>query len=104
MCSNTRLITLHSGSFSVSFNNVYMTEAKTEATSTTGTIQKKRFVLYLFRHNSSTPLEDIDWNVFNKSEAYAVDEDNPDKKLHITFFKKCLYGSYNMHHIEMEME
>lgn len=103
MCSNTRLITVHLGSSSFSFHDVYMTEQKTDETTVTGTKQKKHFILYIFRNNSETALENLNWDAY-QSESYVVDEDNPTKKYHITYFKKCFYGSYNMHHLELELE
>lgn len=103
MCSNTRMVTVHLGASSFTFRNVYMTEKRTESTTITGTVQKSYFVLYLFRWNINTPLEDLNWDA-HKAESYVVDADHPSKKYRIIGFKKCFYGSYRMHHIELEME
>ena len=103
MCSNTRLINVCLNECMYEFHDVYMTEEKTEYTSNTGTVQKKHFILYIFRSNSDVALEELNWDA-HKGESYVVDADNPGKKYRITYFKKCFYGSYGMQHIEMELE
>ena len=94
--------TLHSGDMTLSFDKVYLHEQQISSISNTGTVATKKFILYVFRESSSTPLESLNLDNIKIGTAYFT-VNNDQKKYVINNYIKCLYGSYDMQHLEFEL-